>query len=185
MQFKKKNRKERTPEEKVRRGLIALMIVAIIYIMALFMPLPSLEKEMNESETGIEQLMNSQLDSVLAANGFKHYTDMETCKIEHLEFFPRTEAEDTIDILETRIRYLENNMNSANESMRTRYNLAQKKLKTLQEQHESFLADSSNIKEISCRRIRFTVSDTIKLTCFQNIAKGQKESYLTNIITME
>ena len=97
--FKKK---EKTPEQKIRTSKITLTIVICLGVAAIVMS--KIKTKDNEEQTApTENVMDTQLDTLLVHAGFANYEIQKTCDLESYNEEPYCADEDSLSIINFKI----------------------------------------------------------------------------------
>ena len=175
-----KKKKERTPQQKVRRGRIALAILAA---MALFILVFRPSKTEMDSATAVEKAMDGKLDSLLNifAEGSTAYFRGE---IEDMSLDVRIPQEDQLDSVNVYIKYIDNAGIPAGEKQKLLNGALQSK-EYLEKQISRIKAMPQSKIYFKTRRIRFTTPDGKNYTCFQRLAGDRSTLKYIKDITNE
>lgn len=174
--FKKK---EKTPEQKIRISKITLAIVLCVGVAAIALSKFKI-KATAEPEQSVENIMDTQIDTLLVKAGFQNYEIIKTCETESYIEEPSCAEEDSLAILNLKIEFAQ-----ATGKGKTIPDEFYERANILSQRIEDFKRNNKGV-EMKARRIYFN-SENNKYTCFQTLSPNgeQKIIYLTVLDNVE
>lgn len=182
-------KKDVSNERKVRRAVICLMVIAAM-ILALIVLKPHNNKA-TDPKVALQEQMEAGLDSLLTLEAGKGnfilpYTIDDTGDIQHIRILPPCPFEDEKANLQMRLRSLEilYNLKKDKKTSKEIDNINDR-LMNIDQDIVFWKADTLNILDYNCRRVRFTDGNAKKFVCFQCIDKrtgAQRIDHLFDII---
>lgn len=168
----KLKKKERTDEQKVRRGKIAIIAVVVIAIVALVIPSKKKDKQDMDPNALVRQEMDACLDSLLSdLTGNETYEVYYKGDIENVPFIRECPEEEELERVKMQIRLLENekipnpNRKDELEGLYSSQSYLEKKVEEFNEGPISKVGYNS-------RRIKFKDVNGRTFTCFQQSYMG-------------
>lgn len=166
MKLYPKKKKERTDEQKVRRGNFAIIFILIAVLVVIVIP----TKKKNEAEIDpmekVRLEMDSVLDSLLAEITDNAYEVYYKGDIEEVPIIQEIPEEEELSAINMQIKMLENqNIPAKNRAEELELALNQKAY--LEKRIQDFKESAASKIAYDSRRIRFRTEDGCEYTCFQ------------------
>ena len=176
MFFRKKKRKERTARQKAIRGAAALAVLGAMALVA-FIPMKHRNGKNVQETEGTEAVMDAQLDSLLKGQ-YGEYIIQEMYRARTDRYKQESPKEEELDSINERITEIQVNLLTGQDKDTTELPELRRKRKSLEQELESYNADSLNMVTIHSREIVFRTQDGKRYRTFQSMNEGERQSKL-------
>ncbi len=160
--FRKKKKREATPEQKVARLRSILIVLALAAAAVFLAPTPKGKEQRHAADTARE--MDARLDSLIASLGFTVWDVTEKGQIEEGSEEAVSPLQDSIEKTMASIRALE-----AMETPTTAMQETAGRLAARLDSLRSSVSDTMAPRRYTARRVRFTDADGRRYTFFQTL----------------
>lgn len=166
MKLYPKKKKERTDQQKVRRGKFAIIFIVIAILVVIFIPTKKKgDAELDPMEK-VRLEMDSVLDSLLDDITDSAYEVYYKGDIEEVPIIPEIPEEEELTTVNMQIKMLENkNIPAKNRTEELELAMGQKAY--LEKRIQDFKESAASKIAYDSRRIRFRTADGCEYTCFQ------------------
>ena len=172
MKLYPKKKKERTDEQKVRRGRFAIIFIAVAVLAVILIRTKKKGEANLDPSEKICIEMDTVLDSLLCSITDKTYEVYYKGDIEEVPIIPEIPEEEELATVNMQIKMLENK-NIPAKNREEELEFAQNQKAYLEKRIEDFKESAASQIAYDSRRIRFRTADGCEYTCFQQHFMGR------------